>query len=55
MHSAYTSTLTRTRLLDECADVVQAVANLVGALGVDDIRPQMAACERRNRERGRIS
>lgn len=45
----------RVMLLMECADVIQAVANLAGALGVDDLRPHMAACERRNRERGRIS
>lgn len=42
-------------LLDECADVVQATLNLVAALGVDDFRPYMDACEKRNRERGRIT
>lgn len=45
----------RERLLDSCADVVQAVLNLVAALGVEDFRPYMKACERRNRERGRIT
>lgn len=42
-------------LLDECADVIQATLNLVAALGVEDFRPYMDACERRNRERGRIT
>ena len=42
-------------LLDECADVIQATLNLVAALGVEDFRPWMKACELRNRERGRIS
>lgn len=45
----------RERLLDECADVIQATLNLVAALGVEDFRPYMKACERSNRERGRIS
>ena len=49
------SPFARYQLLAECADVIQAVANLAGALGVDDLRPHMAACERRNRKRGRIS
>lgn len=42
-------------LLDECADVIQATLNLVAALGVEDFRPLMKECERRNRERGRIT
>lgn len=42
-------------LLDECADVIQATLNLVAALGVEDFRPYMKACERRNRGRGRIT
>lgn len=42
-------------LLDECADVMQATLNLVAALGVEDFRPYMKECERRNRERERIS
>ena len=41
-------------LVGECADVVQAVANLLFALGVEDFRPSMAACAERNRERGRM-
>lgn len=47
--------LWRKRLLDECSDVIQATLNLVAALGVEDMRPWMKACERRNRERGRIT
>ena len=45
----------REKVLAECADVIQATLNLVAALGVEDFRPWMDACERRNRERGRIS
>ena len=47
--------LWRRNLLDECADVIQATINLVAALGVEDFRPWMDECERRNRERGRIT
>ena len=43
------------RIIDECADVIQATLNLVSALGVEDFRPYMKACEERNRERGRIT
>ena len=42
-------------LLDSCADVIQATLNLVAALGVEDFRPWMKECERRNRERERIT
>lgn len=42
-------------LLFECADIIQATLDLVAALGVEDFRPWMKACERRNRERGRIT
>lgn len=42
------------RLLDECADVIQAVCNLAAALGVTDMEPYMKDCEKRNRERGRL-
>lgn len=45
----------REQILDECADVIQATINLVAALGVEDFRPWMDKCERRNRERGRIT
>ena len=40
-------------IVDECADVIQATCNLLAALGVTDMTEAMAACERRNRERGR--
>ena len=40
-------------LVDECCDVIQATCNLLAALGVTDLTDAMAACERRNRERGR--
>lgn len=42
-------------ILNECADVIQAVCNLVASLGADDLTPYMQTCEQRNRERGRIS
>lgn len=45
----------RQELLSECADVIQATLDLVAAFGVEDFRPWMDACERRNRERGRIT
>lgn len=45
----------RERILDRCADVIQATLNLVAALGVEDFRPYLKACEDRNRERGRIT
>ena len=41
-------------LVDEIADTIQACANLAAALGVDDMREAMKACEQRNRERGRL-
>jgi NTP pyrophosphatase (non-canonical NTP hydrolase) len=44
----------RLALIDELADVIQAAANLAWAIGIEDMREPMAACERRNRERGRI-
>lgn len=47
--------LLRKRVLNECADVIQTTLNLVAALGVEDFRPWMDACEERNRERGRIT
>ena len=43
----------RQRIIEECADVIQAVCNLLSALGVDDMTDAMAACEQRNLERGR--
>ena len=47
------SDVKRSAVVDECADVIQAVCNLLSALGVDDMTEAMAACERRNEERGR--
>lgn len=47
--------LRRERLLDECADVIQATLNLVAALGVEDFRPWMDECQKRSLERGRIT
>jgi len=41
-------------IVDECADVITAVCNLVSALGVDDMRFEMKLCEERNRARGRL-
>lgn len=40
-------------LVDEIADTVTACCNLAAALGVDDLTLHLAACEERNRERGR--
>lgn len=40
-------------LVDECCDVITATCNLLAALGVTDLSDAMAACEERNRERGR--
>ena len=41
-------------LMNECADLITATANLLDALGVDDMRGAMKACEERNRQRGRL-
>lgn len=43
----------REMLLDEIADTITACCNLASALGVTDLTPHLAACEERNRERGR--
>lgn len=43
-----------TRLLDECADVIQATCNLLAAFGVRDFTAYMEACRRRNVKRGRM-
>lgn len=40
-------------LLDEIADTITACCNLAAALGVTDLTPYLAACDERNRERGR--
>lgn len=52
--------LARGELISECADVIQATANLAAAImreqGDDcDFRPAMEACRERNVERGRIT
>ena len=41
-------------LLDECADVIQAVSNLVAALNVVNFAPYMDDYRERNEERGRL-
>lgn len=53
-HASISEKLGRKRIIEECADVIQATCNLLAALGVDDMRGAMAACEERNRERGRL-
>lgn len=35
------------------ADTIQACCNLASALGVEDLTPHLAACEEKNRRRGR--
>lgn len=47
--------LSEENLLDECADVIQATANLAAAVGVTDLSEFVKRCEMRNRERGRIT
>ena len=42
------------RIVDECADVIQATCNLLESLGVTDLREAMERCAERNRERGRL-
>ena len=44
----------RDALLDECADVIQAVCNLAASLGVRDMTDRMHECRKRNEERGRM-
>ena len=41
------------RLVEEIADTIQACANLLAAIGVDDMRQPMQVCYVRNKERGR--
>ena len=43
----------RLKVVDECADVIQAAVNLAAAMGVEDMSAAMLACYRRNHERGR--
>ena len=40
-------------MLSECADVIQATANLLGMAGVDNAGQIMYDCYRRNKARGR--
>lgn len=47
------ATKARGEMLDEAADVIQAVVNCVAATGIDDMSELMARCERRNAQRGR--
>lgn len=42
-------------VMEGCADVIQATANLAKAMGCDDMRLDMMDCEDRNRRRGRIT
>lgn len=42
-------------LVDECADLIQAACNLLAALGITDLTEAMAACRKRNADRGRIT
>ena len=41
-------------LVDECADLIQAVANLLAAIGVNDMTDAMESCRKRNEKRGRF-
>lgn len=43
----------RIKVVDECADVIQAAVNLAAAMGVSDMTAALLACYRRNHERGR--
>ena len=40
-------------MVDEAADLVQALSNLINAHGCDDMRWAMFECHERNRKRGR--
>lgn len=43
-----------TDMLDECADVIQAVCNLSAAFGVSSLVERMDECRKRNVRRGRM-
>lgn len=43
----------RARIVEECADVIQAAVNLAAAAGCDDMTHPMVECWRRNHDRGR--
>lgn len=40
-------------LIDECADAIQAIANLLDAVDVQSVRLELVECEERNMKRGR--
>lgn len=42
-------------LVEECADVIQAVCNLLAGLGVEDFTGEMSECAMRNAARGRMT
>lgn len=44
----------RVDVLNECADVIQAAANLIYAMGERDFAPYMDDCRERNEKRGRF-
>lgn len=44
----------RVDVLNECADVIQSIANLIYAMGERDFAPYMDECRKRNEERGRL-
>lgn len=52
--ACYETCMYRGNLVDEIADTIQACANLLQALGVDDMRAAMQACRVRNVDRGRM-
>lgn len=45
----------RQMVVDECCDVIQAVCNLLSAMGVDDLSREMELCRSRNEAIGRFS
>lgn len=50
---AMTAKAMKESIIAECCDTIQACCNLAAALGVTDLTPHLAACEERNRKRGR--
>lgn len=46
-------TKARDEMLDEAADVIQAVVNCIASVGVEDMSELMRRCELRNARRGR--
>lgn len=51
--ACYESCAYRNEAVNEIADVIQACANMLTALGVDDMTAAMDACKAKNQERGR--